>query len=95
MFSNKETKAIFWHEIKKFAFKPKSTYDGQKFKFFKPTLFSFFTIKFEFLVQIFLLAFLRTSVLKASEALHIGRIAKITKLLRILYHLSKLSLDFG
>jgi hypothetical protein len=62
---------------------------------FKPALCLFFTIKFEFLVQIFLQPFLRNSSLKASEALHIGRIENIAKPLRILYQLSKLLLNFG
>ena len=55
----------------------------------------FFIFQFEFLVQIFLQAFLRTSVLNASEVLHIGCIGNITKPLWILCQLSKLFLDFG
>ena len=62
---------------------------------FKPALYLFFTIKFKFLVQIFLEAFLRNSVLKASDALHIGHIGNIAKPLRILYQLSKLLLNLG
>ena len=61
MFFNKETKGIFWYEIKKidknlaFFFELKLTYDGHKlnFKLFKPKLCLFFTTAFEFLAQIY------------------------------------------
>ena len=42
-------------------------------------------MKFEFLVQIFLLAHLRTSLLYPSEALHIVSFAKLKKPIQILY----------
>ena len=52
-------------------------------------------IKRKFLVHIFQQAFLKTSILETSEALHIVRIANITKPFRILYQISKLFLNFN
>ena len=52
---------------------------------------------FYYQIQIFgpfLQAFLKTSILEHSEALHIVRIANITKPLWILYQISKLFLNF-
>ena len=88
MFSNKETKGIFWYEIKifekeksyHFLFQLKSIYKGQKFKIqilYNTYVLIFYCPNWIF-GQDFLQAFLRPSVLKASEALHIGCIGNIT-----------------
>ena len=84
MFSNKETKGNFWYEIKdlnrkskEHFFQLKTNCNSQKFKSFEP--------KMCFFCPDFLQVFLRTSVLKASEALHIDPIENIEKLLQILY----------
>ena len=47
------------------------------------------------MVQIFHEAFLKTLILESSEALHIDRIANITKALWILCQISKLFLNFA
>ena len=68
---------------------------NEKFKFSETDIvliFYYWTLIF---VHIFQQAFFKTSILEPSEALHIVRIANITKPLWILYQISKLFLNFG
>ena len=90
MFPNEKTKVVFWYQIRKIWINNFYT----KVKKFKLGCSHFFTIKFEFLVQICLWPFLRTSILEPSETLHIICIENITKPLHILFQLSKLFLNF-